>query len=1160
MNGSERPRKSFPQQANVSIVKEWFSMKKAISVFLILAALLSMRLTGFVSFGGADGENIALNKPARSNLNRADAHLVTDGNGETYWKGREYPSYVDVDLVDNYELEKLVIKHPSSVRAVYRYTVYGSVDGVNYNQIAQKSDDTPVSRSGDTYIFTERPLVRIIRVYLEYASDGDNVYLGEVLAYGEKSDAPVVDNSEALVIPDYDETEYAAPITVDDTIEEVRGIVERTVGAEYLDWFAFEIRQDASSENDYYVLKDTADGKISVTANNGVSLAAGLNYYYKYYCNVHISQETRQTKMPESIVPINGTVRKNSQVKYRYAYNYCTFSYTMAFWGEEKWQNELDWLALSGVNLMLDVTGYEYVWLKFLMGIGYSFLDAKDIICGSAYCAWQYMGNIEGKEVPLHNQWFADRVELARRNHRRMLALGITPLLEAYTGMIPNQILEHGIDINADYVVHQAAWANMYRPAMLRTDNETYDEYAAIFYRAQRDAFGDISDYYGGDIFHEGGTRPANLSDSAVSGKIMQRLLEADENAVWVIQGWQDNPTSGTISGLRNYGGHALILDLSSNTDPKWKTTDEYYGTPWIYATIELLGGHKDMHGCLNTFAKLPSFIKERNYAVGIGFVTEGTEVNPVLYELMMEACWEENDIKLSTWVRSYITRRYGTYSKSANKGWTFLLDTVYKDLDYWHVDTNNSSAFSTIWTPSEPTYDVKELEKGLIYLLDDYAVLSESECYLYDVSDVLRQYLSGYQVFLYSEFSEAYRIKDLAAFREKSAKFLRSLDLLDQIQQTRVNCTLGEWLGLATDAAANYDDFSRRIFEKSAKALITVWHAMGSLMDYASRAYSGLIADYYKPRWEKRIEAWDDNLNGKNTSQPTFADFDNSGWLYVLEDKEYGRELNNDPAGVASAALDVLKYYSFVPYTEDIDTNHLLFNLALKKPVTATDYEYDSEPVYAVDGNRTIEGKYWGAKYPCSLIIDLGSVYEIERFNIVNFYSTDRYYNYEIYVSTDKVEYLKVAEKVNSASPTAAGDTYDIEPTSARYVKITMTYNSRNAGAHIVEFEAWGDNPNATAAQRRVLIKQLEAQQKEIEELRDRYAGAQTTLGEFSALSSQPKDVDGDGVITVSDALLVLRMVVGLGPDGVNGDANGDGHVNICDALVLLRSALGAV
>lgn len=1133
-------------------------MKKITSILLSLAIFLSLGLSVF-AFRGEEADNVAFNKPTRGNLNRSESNLVTDGNKDTYWTGREYPSYVDIDLIDNYELDKIVVVLPSFLKALYRYTVYGSVDGVNYNQIAQKSDYTPVSPEGDTYVFDEKPLVRIIRVYFEYSSVGDEVYLAEVLAYGTKSSVPVTDNSEVLDIPDYEYSEYAAPITVEDTIAEVRGIVERTVGERYLDWFVFSIEQDETAENDYYILTDTPDGKISIRANNGVSLATGLNYYYKYYCNVHISQETRQTKMPETIVPINGTVRKESQVKYRYAYNYCTFSYTMPFWGESEWQDEMDWLALSGVNVMLDINGYEYVWVKYLMGIGYSFLDAKDIICGSVYYAWQYMGNIEGKEAPLHNQWIADRVELARSNHRRMLALGMTPLLEAYTGIIPNQILEHGIDINPADVLPQADWANMYRPAMLRTDTETYDKYAEIFYQAQREVFGDISNLYGGDIFHEGGTRPADLTDTAVAERILNQLLKEDEDAIWVIQGWQDNPTSGTIRGVKKYPGHALILDLSTNSDPKWSSNSEFGGTPWIYNTIEHLGGHKDMHGCLATFAKLPSFIKERNYAVGIGFVTEGTEVNPVTYELMMEACWEEKDIKLETWIRSYITRRYGADSKSSYNAWNILLNTVYKTMDTWHVDTTNSAAFSTIWTPVKPTYSLEEFEKAMVYLLEDYNLLSESECYLYDVADVLRQYICGYQAVLYYEFMDAHSKRNISTFREKSKLFLDSFDLLDRIQQTRINCTLGEWLGLAIDAADDYDDFSRRIFEKSAKSLLTVWHMMGTLMDYSYRAYSGLITDYYKPRWEQRIRAWEDQLSGISTVAPTIEEFEDFGRRYVLEDKEYDSELNNTYEGVAAVALEVLEQYSTVPYIEDIDLSHLMFNLALKKPVTANSYEYDSEPKYAVNGNRTVEGKYWGAQNPCFLTVDLGDVYNVEKFNIVNFYGVDRYYQYEIYVSMDNDSFEKVVEKKNTEISTAAGDTYEIEPTPARYVKVRMTYNSANIAGHIVEFEVWGENPNASTAEKKMLIKQLELKQKEIDALRISYSGVVENL-ENVIKPTGPRDVDGDGVITVSDALVALRMTVGLLEVDLIADVNGDRIVDVADALMLLRCSVGLV
>ena len=61
--------------------------------------------------------------------------------------------------------------------------------------------------------------------------------------------------------------------------------------------------------------------------------------------------------MPAEIVSLNGeTVTRETKLPIRYAYNYCTLSYSMAFWGEEEWRNELDWLALNGVNAVLDAT------------------------------------------------------------------------------------------------------------------------------------------------------------------------------------------------------------------------------------------------------------------------------------------------------------------------------------------------------------------------------------------------------------------------------------------------------------------------------------------------------------------------------------------------------------------------------------------------------------------------------------------------------------------------------------------------------------------------------------------------------------------------------------------------------------------------------------
>ena len=125
--------------------------------------------------------------------------------------------------------------------------------------------------------------------------------------------------------------------------------------------------------------------------------------------------------MPAEIVSLNGeTITRETKLSVRYAYNYCTLSYSMAFWGEEEWRNELDWLALNGVNAVLDATAQEEVWRRFLQEVGYTAQEAKDYISGPAYYAWSYMANMAGYGGPVHDSWFVDRTELARSNQLSM--------------------------------------------------------------------------------------------------------------------------------------------------------------------------------------------------------------------------------------------------------------------------------------------------------------------------------------------------------------------------------------------------------------------------------------------------------------------------------------------------------------------------------------------------------------------------------------------------------------------------------------------------------------------------------------------------------------------------------------------------------------------
>lgn len=54
--------------------------------------------------------------------------------------------------------------------------------------------------------------------------------------------------------------------------------------------------------------------------------------------------------------------------EYRYFLNVCTFGYTTPYWDWERWEKEIDWMALRGVNMPLATVASEAiaerVWLK----------------------------------------------------------------------------------------------------------------------------------------------------------------------------------------------------------------------------------------------------------------------------------------------------------------------------------------------------------------------------------------------------------------------------------------------------------------------------------------------------------------------------------------------------------------------------------------------------------------------------------------------------------------------------------------------------------------------------------------------------------------------------------------------------------------------------
>lgn len=1025
-----------------------------------------------------DESNIAWgSKDLHSNTSQSTISRVVDGNTKNTWTATQYPAYVDIGLGGEYSLSEIEVFTPSA--GYSQYSLYYSNDSVNYTKLAEKTSTASCPESGEAYQ-ANGVKASSVRILLEYHSENEKAVLNEVRIKGSRTG----NQSKTAFIPpvSYEDSAYNVPVTEQDTINEVKGIINRNIGKEYEDWFTFEIGPEG--KYDYYEIENGANGKIHITGNDGISLASGLNYYLKYYCNVSITQVGSQVQMPQKAAPVSQKIHKDCKVPVRYAYNYCTMSYSMPFWGEQEWRKELDWLALNGVNIVLDVTAQEEVWRQFLNELGYTHQEAKDYIAGPAYYAWAYMANLSGYGGPVHDSWFASRTELARKNQLIMRKLGMQPILQGYSGMVPVDIASKAkgeYALGSGDVIAQGSWCSFQRPYMLKTTTAAYQKYAELFYQCQKNVFGDVTDYYATDPFHEGGNT-GGMNPADISSKVLDSMIKFDADSVWVIQAWQGNPSTALVNGLAGRKEHALVLDLYADKTPHWNDSNysggkEFQSTPWVYCMLNNFGGRMGLHGHMDNLVNgVADAANTAEKLAGIGITPEGSQNNPVLYDLLFETVWcddaDEPLEKINTeeWLKSYVTRRYGAESENAYQAMRILENTVYKASlnmlgqgapeSFINARPATSISAASTWGNAIISYDMQELERVAGLLLKDYDILKQSDGYLYDVADILKQILSNSSQGYHSKMVNALAEENLEEFTAASDKFLQLIDKVEEVLGTREEFLLGTWVEKAKALADGADDFSRDLYEFNAKALVTTWGAYpqaisGGLKDYSNRQWAGLTKDYYKVRWSMWIDYQKEVLAGNTPKAVNWFAFE---WEWARSNKSYTTEASQD-TDLKALSEDILKNYNSYDPAKSSQNDYPAEKTRIAEAGSEETSEDNNPASNVLDGNiSTIWHTSWSkaedkASYDKHYIIfELDEETELAGLRYlprqeggINGIIT----GYRIYVSTDNINYELAAEGTWAADSSWKIAAFD-EAKRAKYVKFSTVSARSGETEHV--------------------------------------------------------------------------------------------------------------
>lgn len=202
--------------------------------------------------------------------------------------------------------------------------------------------------------------------------------------------------------------------------EAIESVIKRIIPAQ-ANRFIVE-RIEAEDGKDAFELY-SRNHKIVLAGNTGVSVTSALNHYLKYYCYKEYSWTNMNPVTLKELPPVTEKIRKVSPYKYRYYLNYVTFNYTAAWWDWDRWEKELDWMALHGINMPLAVMGQDAVWQRVYRNLGFTGEQIGPFQSGAAYSyyqsadilpAWEYMLSA-AQELGNNNSFQYDLLDLTRQ-------------------------------------------------------------------------------------------------------------------------------------------------------------------------------------------------------------------------------------------------------------------------------------------------------------------------------------------------------------------------------------------------------------------------------------------------------------------------------------------------------------------------------------------------------------------------------------------------------------------------------------------------------------------------------------------------------------------------------------------------------------------------
>ncbi|MCR4873919.1 MAG: alpha-N-acetylglucosaminidase, partial [Bacteroidales bacterium] len=419
-----------------------------------------------------------------------------------------------------------------------------------------------------------------------------------------------------------------------------------------------------------------------------------------------------------------------------------------------------------------------------------------------------------------------------------------------------------------------------------------------------------------------------------VSQNIYTSLQQSDPAARWLQMTWvfYYKRKSWTPERLRAYltavpQDKLVLLDYFCEKTEVWRTTDGFYGQPFIWCYLGNFGGNTMLVGNINELEKkLDAALKEAGpNMTGIGSTLESFDVSPQIYEYLFDRVWE-NQPDVHQWIKDWGYARTATHHYDDE--WLLLNDSIYKDWSFYGLGTQlvarpSLEGHGTYYTKPYYSYSNDTLKKICMAFITSFSSKDNvhyfgppwtwKDTYQYDLVNLFSQWMGNHFMDIRNDFTMAYKNRNIREM-ERQVEIANQLFAdVDTLLNTHPAFMLGPWIEAARDWGTTEEE--KDYYERQARTLLTVWGGP-VLNDYANRMWGGLIGDYYAKRWNLFFEAVIQAVKeGKEFDEKAFGDelskFEHA-WSechtnYPVKPLELKRKLPN-VSGVPCSSFDAAR------------------------------------------------------------------------------------------------------------------------------------------------------------------------------------------------------------------------------------------------------------